>query len=396
MRAVKMIVVVADDMSGAAEIAGIGWRFGLVAQIQMRFAPDHGVDLVVVNTSTRGATEDVARGIVGTLAHKVNDTDVLWCYKKVDSVLRGHVCAELDVLMRALQKPRAILAPANPSKGRTIVDGRYCIDHRPLHETSFANDPEYPASSCLVTDLLDVSRGCPVLVLRHSAYQGHEKGIIVAEAESQEDLSHWAARIDGSTLAAGGSDFFSAVLEQRTGPKRVRSASEVVRPAGPKLFVCGSASECSRQAVRRARRLGIPGCPMPDPLLGHVTSPGPLTDQWVEDVLDALRVEGQAMVAIPQPVVKDAQLAHRLSAYMATLVEAVVGRTIIRELILEGGATAEAVLARLGWTTLKVLGEYGPGVVQLCMSGQENLLVTIKPGSYPWPEGIIEGRKSRR
>ncbi|MCU0915612.1 MAG: hypothetical protein MUC88_13760 [Planctomycetes bacterium] len=391
-----MMVVIADDLSGAAEIAGISWRFGLAAQVQRRFTLGNGIDVAGVNTSTRDATESVARTTVGALAGELNDTEGLWCYKKVDSVLRGHVGAELEVLMRMLHKPRTILAPANPSKGRTIVGGQYRIDNQPLQETDFANDLHYPARSCSVTDLLGAAGGCPVLVLEPSAYQGQEKGIIVAEAESQDDVSRWAGQLDEGTLAAGGSDFFAAVLERRVGPKRVRATSGLVRAAGPKLFLCGSASEYSRQAVKRAPHLGIPLCPMPEPLFDQVGLPGPLVAEWTEAVLEALHVPGQAMVAIVQPVVKNAHLAHRLSDYMAALVESVVGRMALGELILEGGATAEAVLARLGWGTLDVLAEYGPGVVQLRMSGHGNLLVTIKPGSYPWPEAIMEGRKSSK
>ena len=391
-----MIVVIADDLSGAAEIAGIGWRFGLTAQVQRRFSPEDRIDVVVVNTDTRSVGEDVARTTVGALARELNHVEMLWCYKKVDSVMRGHVRAELEVLMNTLGKPRTILAPANPSNGRTLVNGQYRIDNRPLCETDFANDPQYPARSSLVTDVLGGSRDCAVLVRKHSDYPGHENGIIVAEAESQDDLSDWAAEIDERTLAAGGADFFSAVLRERVGPGPVRYASEVIRKAGPKLFVCGSASECSRQAVKRAPDLRVPVCPMPDPLLGDIASSRPLIDQWAKDVLDALHFDGQVIIAISQPVVKDVQRAQRLSDHMAALVESVVGRTPIGELILEGGATAEAVLARLGWTTLDVLGEYGPGVVTLRMPGRDGLLVTIKPGSYPWPEAIMEGSKSRK
>jgi len=383
-----MIVVIADDMSGATEIAGIGWQFGMISQVQRRFKPGKEIEILVVNTNTRSVEEDAARTTIETLAHQISNTDILWCYKKVDSVMRGHVCAELEVLMRTLQKPRAVLAPANPSKGRTLVNGHYRIDNLPLHETDFVNDPQYPATSSLVTDLLDVSRRYPILVLNHNTYQGHEKGIIVAEAERLEDLSHWATKVDQNTLAAGSSDFFSAVLEEKTGHKKMKSDSQVVHTVGPKLFVCGSASEYSRQAVKNARSFGIKVCPMPDPLLDNATPIRSLIDQWVEDVIDVLSADRQVIIAIPQPVVKDAQLAHKLCKYMATLVESVIGRATIRELILEGGATAEVVLSRLGWTTLKVLGEYGPGVVQLCMSVRENLLVTIKPGSYPWPEEI--------
>jgi len=383
-----MIIVIADDISGAAEIAGVARRFGLTAQVQRRFSPAERVDIVVVSTNTRDTTEDVARITLGALARELSDADVLWCYKKVDSVLRGHVCAELEVLMSTLQKPRVILAPANPSKGRTIVGGRYYIDNRPLHETEFARDPQYPVKSSLVTDLLGDSSGCPVLVSKHDAYQGCEKGIIVAEAESQEHLSHWAAKVTGDTLTAGGSDFFSAVLARWTSATMLKPASEIVRWTGPRLFICGSASDYSREAVRRGQRLGVLVCPMPDLLFGQDASPGPLMNRWIEDVLDAVRVERRVVVAVTQPVVTDVQLGCRLSACIATLVESVVAGASLGELILEGGATAEAILARLGWVTLTVVGEYGPGVVQLRVSDPNNPLVTIKPGSYPWPAGI--------
>ena len=382
-----MIVVVADDISGAAEIAGIGWQFGLTAQVQTRFVPEAGADLIVVSTGTRSVAEDKARSTVEALAHHVRDTAVSWCYKKVDSVLRGHVGAELDVLMKTLHKSRAILAPANPSRGRTIVGGRYWVDGQPLHETDFANDPEYPATSCQVRDLLQ-TRGCPVLALKHIAYQGHERGLVVAEVERQEDLSRWAAKVDDSTLASGGSDFFSALLEKPTGPNRVKSISAVVRTAGPRLFVCGSASESSRRAVERAQHRGICVCPMPDSLWDGGASRGCVSEQWSEDVLGALRADGRAIVAIAQPVVRDVSLARQLATHMATLTETVLRRTAIGELVVEGGATAEAVVARLGFRTLKVLGEYAPGVVQLNVAGQEDPLVTVKPGSYPWPVDI--------
>jgi len=383
-----MIVVIADDISGAAEIAGVAWQFGLTTQVQRRFSPAKEVDVIVVDTNTRDTTEDMARATVEALARELNDADVLWCYKKVDSVLRGHVRAELEVLMNALEKARTILAPANPSKGRTIAGGQYRIDNRPLHETDFANDPQCPAKSSLVTDLLNASRECPVFVLKHGACQGRTRGIIVGEAESPGDLAEWAAEVDVDVLAAGGSDFFAAILETRTGSLPLKTAFEVVPAAGPKLLVCGSASDSSRQAVKRAQRLGIPVCPLPDALFGHAVSSERVAEQWKEDVLSALGRESRAIVAIPQPVLQDRSLAHELSTHLAGLVESVISRMAIGELILEGGATAQAVLDRLGWQTLEVVGEYGPGIVQLCASDRGETLVTMKPGSYPWPPEI--------
>ncbi|HJX03096.1 MAG TPA: four-carbon acid sugar kinase family protein, partial [Dehalococcoidia bacterium] len=60
----------------------------------------------------------------------------------------------------------------------------------------------------------------------------------------------------------------------------------------------------------------------------------------------------------------------------------------IKELFIDGGATAEAVLHKLQWGTFDVIAEYGPGVVQMRVSEGPDNYVTIKPGSYPWPDRI--------
>ena len=51
-------------------------------------------------------------------------------------------------------------------------------------------------------------------------------------------------------------------------------------------------------------------------------------------------------------------------------------------LIIEGGATAWAVLQTLGWTEFEIVQQISPGVVN--MKAANGTLVTLKPGSYSW------------
>lgn len=48
-----MIVVVADDLAGAAEMGGMALRHGLTAEIQSEFDAEADVDLIVFDTDTR-------------------------------------------------------------------------------------------------------------------------------------------------------------------------------------------------------------------------------------------------------------------------------------------------------------------------------------------------------
>jgi uncharacterized protein YgbK (DUF1537 family) len=57
----------------------------------------------------------------------------------------------------------------------------------------------------------------------------------------------------------------------------------------------------------------------------------------------------------------------------------------------EGGATAAKLVRDLGWQRLNVLRELAPGVVTLGAADGGECAMTMKPGSYSWPEP--EGNK---
>src|SRR5207247_6905708 len=133
----------------------------------------------------------------------------------------------------------ALLVAQNPSRGRTIVDGEYCIDGVPLHQTSFADDPDHPARSANVLELLGKSEPFPQCV-RKPAKNASLDGITVGCAESLSDVRLWADRVSSTVLPAGGADFFTAILESR-GLKAVRFAITKIDGAR-RLFICGSAS----------------------------------------------------------------------------------------------------------------------------------------------------------
>ena len=115
-----------------------------------------------------------------------------WIYKKCDSVLRGHVRVELEATMAVFAMQRALLIPANPSRGRIIRDGEYFVNGQPLHESEFARDPEHQRTTASITELLG----------------GDLSDITTPDVESEADVALQAAKIDAETLNAGGADFF--------------------------------------------------------------------------------------------------------------------------------------------------------------------------------------------
>jgi len=244
-----MIVVIADDMTGAAELAGIGIRYGLKVTVCME-VPELPVggpgELLVIAMDTRSmkrldVDDEMLRVIKAVLRLRPE-----WVYKKTDSVLRGHVVSELTMMSGVMDVDRILLVPANPALGRTIKKGRYYINGVPIHETSFSNDPEFPVKHSRIREMLRV----PVAVLPLGAsLPDHE--IIVGEVETVGDLYAWAGYVDKRTLPAGAAGFFEALLRKEgreTGAMK-ETVAEIRRPI---LFVSGTAFNKTQEIGRQA------------------------------------------------------------------------------------------------------------------------------------------------
>jgi uncharacterized protein YgbK (DUF1537 family) len=66
--------------------------------------------------------------------------------------------------------------------------------------------------------------------------------------------------------------------------------------------------------------------------------------------------------------------------------EQVLRQVPVTRVFAEGGATAAELVRRMGWSRLTVLRELAPGVATLAVETGESIQLTIKPGSYAWPE----------
>src|SRR4029078_8607064 len=115
-------LAIADDFTGAAEIAGIGMRHGLPTRL-VRSIPHrtHG-GLTVLDTDSRDLAPDEPARRVAQFVRPLRPPDYQLIYKKTDSVLRGPVLAEIQSLQWLLGRGAALLVPQNPSRGRTVVE----------------------------------------------------------------------------------------------------------------------------------------------------------------------------------------------------------------------------------------------------------------------------------
>jgi uncharacterized protein YgbK (DUF1537 family) len=105
-------------------------------------------------------------------------------------------------------------------------------------------------------------------------------------------------------------------------------------------------------------------------------------------VVQALERYRVALLGIGDQRVDQRMAPSELVEALAGCVAGVLHHGHIDRLLLEGGATAAAVVRRLGWTRLRACRPPGPGVGAFTPHTPPRSKIFIKPGSYPWPEDL--------
>jgi uncharacterized protein YgbK (DUF1537 family) len=381
-----MIGVIADDLTGASELGGIGVRHGLRAEVILHGECIGNADLLCIDTDSRACPANEAARRAAAAARKLRKAGACWVYKKVDSVLRGNVLPEIDAIQKALGLSSALLVPANPCFGRVIRKGRYFVNGKPIHQTGFARDPEYPRKSSNVLDMLKGSKAHRVVV-SHLAEWPLDRGIVLGEVSSSSDVQEWVSRRNANTLLAGGAEFFGAALNEM-GFSRIKYAPKLLTKGrmARELFVCGSTSDFTDRFVREAEKNGTPVFGIGHHGRKHIFFSSSTLELMAREAIVAFGSHSRLVLTIGRPLIENRAVARRLARYLAEIAGLVIAHAKPDHVYAEGGATAAELVRQLGWSRLQVRTELAPGVTTLSLPQRDRPLLTIKPGSYPgWP-----------
>ncbi|WP_426225081.1 4-hydroxythreonine-4-phosphate dehydrogenase PdxA [Pseudarthrobacter sp. DSP2-3-2b1] len=344
---------------------------------------------LVLDTDNRRFPADVAAERLRIVVESLPSGGSPIVFLKLDSLLRGPVRSQLEIL--AAEGP-VILAPALPPLGRSTVNGTVHHQGVPLHKTSLwhAESSAPPATiaagleplATVLVDLATVRSGNEALTAALTqASRGCPGPVLVCDAETQEDLDSIAAaglRFPRTRFA--GASALGAALARAAGlapgPSAgvVRSASGRRPTGGFPLLVVGSASGPARQQLQALAADGVHVITLtPADLLAGTADLTPLA---------------QALTEGPVAVTVDASTVDPASSgrIAAALAQAVAPLAMGRPLMLTGGETARSVLDALGVQRLSVRGEIEHGAV-LSLSPDGNPVIT-RPGSFGNPNSL--------
>jgi len=379
-----MFCVLADDLTGAAELAGITLKFGLTSEIKNEFSGPLQSDVLVVNTKSRIVDEITAAKINKNACHYMLPLNPDWIFKKTDSVLRGHVRIEIQAILDACGIRKCLLIPANPRLGRTMVAGKYYINDIEIAQTAFADDPDYPCKTSDVLSLLGKDAKSDTAFLNKNQ-ELPSSGIFIGQVKDEQSVIRWANRVDDQLLPAGAAEFFTKILLKK-GFKYNEDVNAPATDYGKILFVCGSSHENSRLAVAQAGRQGAAIFSMPEKLIYNMDNN--LLEKWQWDIKAAFNKSDKVILTVADQKISSKETARRIQNVFARTIALLLLRLQLNTLVVEGGETAQEITKRLKIDHFFPKNLLAAGVVELQTKTENPATVIIKPGSYKWPESL--------
>ncbi|MFV8604300.1 4-hydroxythreonine-4-phosphate dehydrogenase PdxA [Ralstonia pseudosolanacearum] len=404
-QAAPKLLILADDLSGAADCAVAGVRAELRSVVMLRADVDQpagqptGTDVLALDTDTRraNAVDAAARQVAAWHALARPATRL---YKKIDSTLRGNVAAEVAALVPLAGL--AIVAPAFPATGRTTRIGCQHLNGVAVEDTEVWRNEGLTGRGDLwdmlvrqglpteVLTLADIRAGTTALAGRLAALQADGVRAVVCDAETDDDL----ARISEASVRLAhvfwvGSAGLAPALIRAAGLGRANAAVEgeaATAIAGPVLTVVGSMSSVSHtQAAELKAAAGARLLSLELPVEALDTPQADIT----QTVIDALCDGRDVLVTLSQTTrgnsAEGLHFCRRLASLLAPALPHAGG------LIATGGETARAVLSTAGVDALHLSDEIESGMPLLHarLTGVGRVLpVVTKAGGFGTPGSL--------
>ena len=368
--------IIADDLTGAADAAAAYGPSNTSSVILDVDGTWPEAEILSINTESRYlAAEEAALAVTSAVRRALGQDRRV--FKKIDSLLRGNVGAEVAATLAGIAqghgKGLAIVAPAFPATGRTTRGGIVHVGGVQNTAGSFGGDVSGAlADGGLTAEAAAGTSGRTPEELAAHLRDVQERGIdaVVLDASSDQDLKVIAAAAEllefpALLVGSGGLAGHIAAREEGTGARNAQ-----VRRISRTLTVIGSYSSLARQ---QTEALVAAGAELIS--LDHSALEEPAVARQVAEAMTRNDV-----VLTPDPMgTIDKSQALVVAEALARATAAGIGHC--DALVMTGGETATAVLKALGAGSFTVLGEIEPGVVMSLLPEPLPLLVT-KAGAF--------------
>jgi uncharacterized protein YgbK (DUF1537 family) len=407
-----LLGVIADDFTGATDIAGMLVKAGM-RTVQAIGIPDSGMALddadalvVALKSRTILASEAVAQSLqaLAELQRRGCRQFFFKYCSTFDSTDAGNIGPVADALLDALKSDLTIFCPAFPANARTIFNGYLFVGPVLLSESGMRNHPLTPMTDPSLVRVLQrqTSRKVGLVPLaivqagadavRRDFARLREAGTThaIVDAVADSDLLTIGRACADLPLVTGGSGVSLGLPDnfRRAGLlPETRSAATMPPVSGHAAILAGSCSTATLGQIADFEKRGpvwrldvVAACEGKE-----VVAPAlawALRRLGSEPVLLSASGTPDAVKAVQAQFGVEAS-SQRIEAAMAGLARGLVAAGVAR-LVVAGGETAGAVVHALGARALRIGPEIDPGVpwTTATVADGRTVALALKSGNF--------------
>jgi uncharacterized protein YgbK (DUF1537 family) len=409
------IGVLADDLTGAFD-TGVQYRnWGLSVEVFIGDVKDvsklDGVDVVVVDTESRGLKKEDAFLRVYRATEELTKIGVDRIYKKVDSTLRGNIGSELDAAMEASKIKFTFFAPAYPTYKRTTLSGKQYVNNKPLDKTEYVD--ELGMKTAKISDIIGVqskrkvglvgfdtvNRGVNSIKTRIETLKKDGIEVAIFDALTEKHLID-IVRAAGDTRMFVGSAGLASEMP----------LGLCVRSQKPVLSVCGSTRRLSSVQVRNLQdRLGFREVEIRVlKLIDGEAAANAEVERCVSEAVATLKAgvdvsitssprDGSAKEFVSyalQKGFKETEAKLFVEEAIGEITSTILKEVEVLSLIMTGGATSLVICKKLGVDMVHIVEEIEPGIPFLILSN--GMHAVTKAGGFGHEDSLIQATQRLR
>ncbi|WP_066268934.1 3-oxo-tetronate kinase [Hydrogenophaga palleronii] len=407
-RAKPVLGVIADDFTGATDVASMLVRSGMrtvqVIGVPQGLVPEADAVVVALKTRTVPAAEAVQESLDALKWLKAAGARQIYfkyC-STFDSTPEGNIGPVADALLDALGSEFSIACPAFPENGRTVYRGHLFVGDTLLSDSGMRHHPLTPMNDANLMRVLQAqtkgkvgliafeSVGPGVAATRERMAQLRTEGVrlAIADAIDNQDLRTLADACADLPLITAGSGValgLPAAYEARGWLKLDARAADLPGVGGFGVVLSGSCSTATNAQVRHWIEAGRPALQIDVLALaaGKSLAQGAIewaTPRLVEGPVLVYATAGVEQVKAAQALLGVEQAGLLVEQCLADIAAGLAERGV-RRFVVAGGETSGAVVQALDVQQLRIGGTIDPGVPWTQAVGRE-LLLALKSGNF--------------
>ena len=414
--------VVADDITGAGDIAGMTAKAGYLSVVQP-FAPPAASafgpeEVCVLDTDSRLDASALAYDKVFAATGALREAGCKQFFNKTCSVFRGNIGPEFDAMLDALGETFAIVVLGFPKNGRVTRGGIHYVHGQRLQDSDFRNDPVHPTTGSNLVEILQaqtarkvahlgadvVAGGARVLREAIDSARG-ETNYLILDVTQQADLVTIAQAVQRCQVLCGSSALAEELPRLWPAPKPVPAVSLPSDCGIGVLCLAGSLTPQTRAQLEHLKSSGVTALTLYPRCLFDGDSQAEVA-RLAEGAARHLGRGEEVLIHTPNDPegvraaqregqrrgLSSAEVGRLLSAALAAVAARCRERTGLERLVVAGGDTSATVCRALGVKRLRVWQELRPGLPSLLADaeGAAPMLLVLKSGSFGAPDFLAE------